>query len=205
MTAITISRQLGSWGDEVAQAISERLAFQVTCRELINQAAMRAGAPEMALAQIDDLGLLGVHPSTKARRSYHQAIQYLMEEAANRGNIVIIGRAGQVILRDHPSVLHVKVIAPAALRAERIANDLNISTEAARAQVAASDRARRNYLRRYYHARWDDPELYDIIINTQRLSPDQAACLICQAMSQCIQPNTHARTERESRDPCQPQ
>ena len=200
MTAITISRQLGSWGDEVAKAIAERLDFQVTCRELINQAARRSRAPEMALAYIDDLGLLGLQPSTKARRSYHEAIQSVMEEAANKGNIVIIGRAGQVILRDFPDVLHVKVIAPAALRAARIANKLNISIEAANAQVSASDRARRNYLQRYYDARWDDPELYDIIVNTQRLSPDQAACLICQAMAQCIPPSTHASSQRTTRD-----
>jgi cytidylate kinase len=198
MAVITISRQLGSWGDEVAQAVASRLGYEVLCRELINQAAIRAGAPDMALAAIDDLGLLGIHPAPKSRQAYQQAILDVMQEAANRDNIIIIGRAGQVILSNFPNTLHVKVIAPASIRARRIAETHNIPIEAASAQIETSDRARRNYLRRYYHVRWDDPELYDLIVNTQRLSPDQAACLICQALSQCILDDTYASIERKN-------
>jgi CMP/dCMP kinase len=186
MSAITIARQLGSLGDEVAQAVAERLNYRVMCRELINQAAARAGAPDMALAVIDDLNLLGLRPSVSSRRAYHQAVKTLFEELAAEGQVIIIGRAGQVVLRDRPEVLHVKVIAPVTLRAERIARQHNISIAAAQAQVEASDRHRRNYLRRYYHSRWDDPELYDLIVNTARLTPGEAACLICQAMAQCL-------------------
>ncbi len=195
MTAITISRQLGSMGDEVAQAVAQRLNFDVVSRDLVNQAALRAGVPEVALATIDDLGLLDVRPSPKAQRAYHQAMHAIMEELASRGNVIIIGRAGQIILKKYPEVLHIKVIAPAALRAERIASQKNVSLVAARAQIEASDRSRRNYLRRYYHAGWNNPELFDLIINTARLSPEQAACLICQALSQCINPGAYVRNE----------
>jgi cytidylate kinase len=186
VSVITISRQLGSLGDEVAQAIAERLNFRVICRDLINQAAIRAGAPEVALATIDDLGLLGLRPSTLARQNYHIAVREMMEEYSKEGNIVIIGRAGQVILKDHPNVLHVKVIAPSTLRAKRIAQAQNISLEAAQSQVEMSDKNRRNYLKRYYKVRWDNPELYDLIVNTARLNPSQAACLICQTLDQCL-------------------
>lgn len=187
MTAITISRQLGSLGDEVGQAVAKRLDYTLVSREVTNQAASRAHAPEVALATIDDLGLLNIRPSQKDRRAYQQAVKKVMEELAEAGKIVIIGRAGQVILREHPNVLHVKVIAPAELRAERLALGQEISLENARAQVEASDKARKNYLRRYYRVRWDDPDLYDLIVNTARLGPDEAACLICQALSQCFQ------------------
>lgn len=186
MRAITIARQLGSLGDEVAQAVAERLNYRVISRELINQAAARAGMPDMALAVIDDLNLLGLHPSPSSRRAYHQAVKSLLEELVAEGQVIIIGRAGQVILQERTDVLHIKVIAPVALRAERIAHQYSISLKAAQARVEASDRNRRNYLRRYYHARWDDPELYDLIVNTARLTPGEAACLICQAMAQCL-------------------
>ena len=186
VSVITISRQLGSLGDEVAQAIAERLNFRVICRDLINQAAIRAGAPEVALATIDDLGLLGLRPSTLARQNYHIAVREMMEEYSKEGNIVIIGRAGQVILKDHPNVLHVKVIASSTLRAKRIAQAQSISLEAAQSQVEMSDKNRRNYLKRYYKVRWDNPELYDLIVNTARLNPSQAACLICQTLDQCL-------------------
>ncbi len=198
MAVITISRQLGSWGDEVAQAVASRLDYEVICRELINQAAIRAGAPDMALATIDDLGLLSIRPAPKTRQAYQQAIWEVMQEAANRDNIIIIGRAGQVILSNFPNTLHVKVIAPAEVRARRISDTLDIPIEAAWAQIETSDRARRNYLKRYYQTRWDDPELYDLIVNTERLTPDHAACLICQALSQCIIDDTYASIDREN-------
>lgn len=185
MTAITISRQLGSLGDEVAQAIAERLNFRVICRELINQAGVRARQPELALAMIDDLGLFDLHPSPGKRKAYHQAMRSVMEELADEGSVVIVGRAGQVILKNRPDVLHVKVFAPPQLRAERIATQQAISEEAARAQIEASDRARSGFLRRYYHARWDDPGLYDLIINTARLAPEQAACMVSHAITIC--------------------
>jgi cytidylate kinase len=205
MAAITISRQLGSMGDEVAQAIAKRLNFRIVCRDLINQAALRAGVPEMALAMIDDLGLFGIHPSVEARTAYHQAIQKTMREIADSGDVVIIGRAGQVILRNHPQVLHIMVIAPFSVRVERIARQQNIPSQAAIAQIATSDRTRRNYLQRYYHVRWTDPELYDLVINTFRLSPDQAACLACQALSQCFsQSYVHTQPELNSANPNNP-
>jgi cytidylate kinase len=192
MNVITISRQLGSLGDEVAEEVAKRLGFRVVCRELINQAARRAGAPEMALAAIDDLGLLDLRPSHRARKAYQAAVRSVMIELAGEGQVIIIGRAGQVILGDWPDVLHIKVMAPIELRAERVAHTQKISMDAARLQVETSDASRRSYLRRYYHVRWDNPELYDLIVNTARLEPDQAACLVCQAMEHCQRKMLHA-------------
>ncbi len=186
MTTITISRQLGSFGDEVGEAIAKRLGYKLVHREVINQAALRAQAPEVALATIDDLGLLDLHPSRKAQKAYHQAVKKVMQEFAKEGDVIIIGRAGQVILRERRDVLHVKVIAPVSIRAERIADIQKISLQSAIAQIEASDRTRKNYLKRYYQARWDDPELYDLIVNTARLNPEEAAGLVCQALSKCI-------------------
>lgn len=193
---ITISRQLGSLGDEVAQAVAERLQYRVVSRELINQAAIRCGAPEMALATIDDLGLLSIRPSAKARRAFLETIDKVVKELYEEGGVVIVGRAGQMILRGQPNVLHVKVIAPSALRAERIASQRGIPLDAAHAQITASDNFRKAYLRRYYHARWDDPELYDLIVNTARLLPEKAADIICRTLSQCLpETNVDAITE----------
>lgn len=187
MGVITISRQMGSWGRQVARIVAERLSYRMVWRELIDQAAIRAGAPEVALSTIDELGLLGVSPSPKASRAYRQAVEQVLKELAAEGNVVIVGRASQVILRDAPDALHVQVIAPAHLRAERIAQQSNISLKAAQAQVEASDRFRRNYLNRYYHVRWDDLKLYDLVVNTERLNVEAAADLIALALSRRLE------------------
>jgi cytidylate kinase len=179
MRAITVSRQLGSLGTQIAHQVAQRLGYRVVWREAINRAAHKAGAPEMALVEIDDLGLLGLEPSTEECDAYHMAMRGVMRELADAGEVVIIGRAGQVLLRDRADVLHVKVIAPAGVRAERVAGVQKISVEAAAAQVEASDRIRAEYLQRCFDARWDNPVLYDLIVNTRRLSTSIAADLIC--------------------------
>ena len=66
----------------------------------------------MALAAIDELGLLDIRPSAAAYKAYRQALAQVMAELAVQGNTVIVGRAGQVILGQRADVLHVRVVAP---------------------------------------------------------------------------------------------
>lgn len=184
MAVITISRQMGSFGSEVASEIAGCLKYRVVWREVINQAALRAGVPEVALATIDELDLLGIRPSTASRNSYHKAVREVMEELWREGNVVIVGRAGQAILRGKVNVLHVKIFAPIEIRVQRVAEKFKISNETARVQIEASDLTRTRYLKKYYQMRWDDPGLYDIMINTEKLSTKCAALIVCEAMKQ---------------------
>lgn len=181
MAVITISRQMGSLGFEIGNLVANCLAYRVVWRELINEAAQRAGAPDVALAVIDELGLLGLTPTAKNSEAYLLAVNAVVLELAGKGNVVLIGRAGQRILADYPGTVHVRLIAPVELRIQRIMERQHIVREAARSQIEASDQHRRQYLKRYYHVNWDDPSLYDLVINTGRI-PSQVACdMICLA------------------------
>lgn len=181
MAVITISRQLGSLGCEIADEISNCLGYKIVYREIINQAAIQAGVPEVALATIDDLDLLGIRPSLESRNAYHHAVREIMHNLAHEGNIVIIGRAGQVVLRGMLHTIHVRLYAPLEIRIARISERHKISADAARSQVIASDQSRSRYLKRFYKTNWDDPNLYDIMINTARLSPKSVASVICES------------------------
>ncbi len=180
---VTISRQVGSLGEDIARIAAASLGYRFIYREVIHAAARQAGTPEAALAAIDELGLLSICPTEEDCLAYRQAMQQIMDSLADEGGAVILGRAGQVILRERQDVLHVRLVAPILCRVERIAQRQNISLKSAQAQVTASDRYRRNYLKRFYEIRWDDPDYYDLIINTGRLSADRAAALICQAVT----------------------
>lgn len=179
---VTVSRQMGSLGCQVAEEAARRLEYRRVWREIINQAALRAGVPEVALATIDELGLLGIKPSRTDQLAYHRAVRQVMNEMVREGNVIIVGRAGQVILQDLPGVAHVRIIASREIRTQRVAEEQHISSEAAGVLVDRSDRARTDYLRRYYHANVDDPQLYDLTINTDRLTPIAAAGLICDLL-----------------------
>jgi cytidylate kinase len=181
MAAITISRQLGSQGDDVAQAVAQRLGYQVMYRELINQAAQRAGAPEMALDFFDVLGLLKMQTTQDQAQTYRQAMQQVMAERAAQGKVVLIGRAGCLLLRDCPGVLHVRVIAPLSQRIARVAQTRSISRRAAHAQVEASDCARRAYVQAAHNVDWNDPQLYHLVLNMEQWTIEDAAEIICLA------------------------
>ena len=179
---VTVSRQLGSLGREIAQQSAAQMGWRLVWREVINQAALRAGSPEAALAAIDDLGLLGICPSPQVCLAYRQSVESVIREYAEEGQVIIVGRAGQVILRDRPDTLHVRITAPLEVRIQRLVEQQSINIEAAKAQLETSDRYRKNYMRRFYHSRWDSSDLYDLIINTARLNASEGA----QLLSRCV-------------------
>lgn len=182
MPVVTISRQLGTQGRETARLLAENLGCRLVWRELINQAAQRAGAPDMALAAIDELNLLNIYPSPQDCEAYHAAVRQVILELADAGSVVILGRAGQVILHGRADVLHVRLVAPLEVRAQRLAADQGISQTAALEQIKASDRYRKNYLKKFYAADWNDLALYDLVINTAHFEPAQTAAVIQSAL-----------------------
>ncbi len=199
MAVITISRQMGSLGRKVAKLAAETLGYRLVWRELWDEAARRVGHPELALAAVDELGLLGICPSPKTCHAYQASVQEVVEEVAAQGSVILIGRGGQAVLQGRPGVLHVRITAPIELRAQRVAQAQGIALDCAMAQVEASDRWRHNYLKRFYHLRWEDTNLYDLILNTAHMTPETAASLICQAAahltSDLNQPITPASPE----------
>jgi cytidylate kinase len=182
MAVITISRQLGSLGSTLGRQVATRLGYRLVHRELINQAAQLAGAPDMALATIDELGLLGIKPGERQQRSYLQAVRRVIEDLAAGGDVIIVGRAGQAILQDYANVLHLRVVAPLETRIGRIVQAHGISPQAAKAQIEDSDRFRAGYLERNYNICWDDPSLYHLVINTGQISMETAAEVVCTAI-----------------------
>jgi cytidylate kinase len=183
MAVITISRQLGSLGCDIADAVVQRLGYRKAWRGLINQAARRARTPEMALEMLDELGLLGIKPPLSAEKEYLDAIRELIKELARDDNILIVGRGGQAVLRDWSNTLHVRVIAPLDVRVNRLVAQQGIPEDAALAQIRTSDRRRKRFVERAYHVDWGDPTLYDLVLNTRSLDVPGAAELIFQAVA----------------------
>jgi cytidylate kinase len=187
MAVITISRQLGSLGCDIADAVVQRLGYRKAWRGLINQAARRARAPEMALEMLDEFGLLGLKPQLSAEKDYLDAIRELIEELARDDKVVIVGRGGQAVLQGWPNTLHVRVIAPLEVRVKRLAGLQEISKEAALAQIRTSDRRRKQFVEHAYHVNWSDPTLYDLVLNTGSLDVPGAAGLICLAVTSMVE------------------
>jgi len=112
------------------------------------------------------------------REKYLAITQYLFRDLARRGKVILMGRGGQLVLSGHKNALHVRVIAPLEIREKRVSRCHGISEDEARKLIRRRDRACSRYLEHFYHKNWSDPGLYDIIINTGRLSLSSAAAMI---------------------------
>lgn len=101
--------------------------------------------------------------------------QASVQAAFRRGNVIIIGRGGQAILRGRKDVLHVRIVAPIQQRVARLVDEQFTSYDSAAQMIKAHDRASQDYLKHYYDIDWDDPLLYHLVINTGMCSVEMAA------------------------------
>jgi len=108
-------------------------------------------------------------------------LNQVIEKRAREGKVLFVGQGTQVLLREHPGVLHVRIMAPLEYRVATLQRREGLSEATALRKIRTSDRARAEYLRRFHNARWDDPTLYHLVINTGFLPVPLAADLIVAA------------------------
>ena len=114
-------------------------------------------------------------------QAYTDLMGRVMREYASSGGVIIVGRGGQIILRDYTRVLHVRVQAPLEVRVRNIIKRQKISYDVASELVRESDRMRARYIKRYYYEDWSNPYLYDMVVNTNRMSVQMAAHFVSAA------------------------
>jgi hypothetical protein len=112
---------------------------------------------------------------------YVHVMEMVIQDLAREANVILMGRGGQVVLHDMAGALHVQTVAPFQGRVATLVEHEGIDVREASARLIASDQARRHYLRRYHQVDWLEPTLYDLIINTSKISPDLAVELIVKA------------------------
>jgi cytidylate kinase len=112
---------------------------------------------------------------------YLKTMTQIIRELAARGDVVILGRGSQMILADLPDALHVLCVAPRKLRANRLAERDEIGMEEAMRRAHESDRARCAFYKKFWRVEVEDPKLYDLTIDTSRLSYEIATDLVVAA------------------------
>jgi cytidylate kinase len=108
-------------------------------------------------------------------------IRHAIEEAADRGNAVIVAHAAAHALGDRDDVLRVLVTASRQTRCERVAADHDLSERDAAQVVDDGDAGRLDYIRRFYGEKAELPTHYDLVVNTDRLSVDEIVALVALA------------------------
>ena len=201
---VCISHATGAGGDLVARQVAERLGFLHVDEEIVSRAAAQGGldpgdvADEErrkslagkildALAQGDvggaALGPPGAWTPSDAVSSadIRALIRETIVQTAARGDVVISAHAASHALLSSPDTLRVLVTASAGTRAKNVAESEGLDDAAAARAVKDADAGRRDYLRRFYDVDDEQPVHYDLVVNTDRLSPEQAAEVVVAA------------------------
>jgi hypothetical protein len=107
-----------------------------------------------------------VPPISASLEGYVRMVGLVIRGLAQEGNVLILGRGGQVLLKHHSDALHLQIVAPKAQRLQVLMTQHGLSRREAQNRLRASDRARFDYLRRYHDEDWLDPALYHLVLNT---------------------------------------
>jgi cytidylate kinase len=185
---ITISRQAGTDGAELARAVAEALGFQLWDQELVQRVAERTGAPEALLRSVDErarsaiedllAGILMGDVSTQGE--YLTQLMRVIHTLAHHGSAVIVGRGAQFVLAPERA-LRVRVVSPLDVRLRRLASSSGLSEAAAQSELEKIDRERLHFVRRHYKRDASDPSAYDLVVNVGTMSASAAGAVIVGA------------------------
>jgi len=201
MAVITIARELGSEGDKIADLLCQKLGCRRVDKEIAAQIAEEAGvdveaveakerraASRPKLVSAEMTALYRKDPSAFRSKSnlddqtYQRLMREIMERYAGEGEAVIVGRGGQMILRDWPTALHVRLYAPEEARVQAVRERFNISAPQAEQRIKRSDEEKRQYIRQMHNnANWMALKHYHLVINTAAIAPEVAAEMIILA------------------------
>jgi len=199
---ITISREFGAGGSEVAERVARTLGWRVVDNELVERVAARAGLTPEAVAQREErvptfierlAGTLvaatpelvvppeaGGTASTLTEEDLVRVTELVVEEVAAEGKVVLVGRAAPAVLARERDAIHVKVVAPRQGRILAVAKRLSLSPAEAASLTDDTDRNRARYHRQYYQRDWNEPAGYHMLLNTAALGLDGAAAVIVE-------------------------
>ncbi len=200
MHAVTLSREYGSGGGEIAARLAHRLGWQLIDHEVVVRVAQQLHVSEADAEAYDEtvesratrilnslrllqpmMPVLDV-PQTITSRAFYEARCQVIEGVVATGPVVIVGRGAQAHLADRRDVFHVRIVAPLEARIAYVMRRERRDEAAARARILQKDEERRRYLQTFYQRQPSDAHLYDIILNTGVLDLDSAVDLIYLAL-----------------------
>lgn len=172
MPVVAITREMGSLGKDVAAGLGEALGLPVIYHEVIDHLADRMRVRRSHVIRLLDgkAGLLQRLTADQTSLFLHSADEIIEKALEGRG-AVIRGWGAAHLLRDISHVVTVRVCAPLEVRRQRMLERLNTDDVAHVAEeIHRNDEAHTAIVKRHYGLQWSDPEHYDLVLNTQRVS-----------------------------------
>ena len=182
MPIITISRQMGSLGDEIAAALSSKLGWELITRDLLMERIFPDSSPQQRtrLAESAKFYL----SEYKDGSTFRDALSASLHDLASDRSAILLGFGSQLILAGHDQAIHIRIIASNQVRLERIQKQFHLGQEAAQELLDSTDRKHKRFVSHVFAADSSDPTLYHLTLNTDRMSVDECVAAILAVNSE---------------------
>ncbi len=184
---ISISREYGSGGRDIATLISEKLDLPIYNRDLIREIANQMHMEESELKKYDEKARnrllsrsVGKYTNSMEEILIERQFDWIREKADSGESFVIVGRCAETVLRGRPGLISVFVTGEEEFKIQNIMRYLSVGEEEAKDEQVKMDRKRRNYHNRYSDHKWGDSGSYDLIINSTPLGVEGTSDLLIQ-------------------------
>jgi cytidylate kinase len=186
---IALSREAGASGSTVAELLGQKLGWEVLDKGVLDQLADKYQLSRPTLEAVDETTMSWAYDifgtwldrEIISHEKYLTRLNRIFLTAAKKGNAVFVGRGAQFLLpRDRG--FSVRLVASESYRLHQLMERHDLPLPKARQLMVRLDRGRRQFVRHFFHQNVDDPHIYDLTINVERMGTEKTADLIVQAM-----------------------
>ena len=184
MAVVTISREPGAFGEELAARVAGYLGFSLIDKKSLAQIWDEINPDESALCRVSESGVQESGVPGAQNGDCAGLSGELIAQLAEEQDLVVIGRGAQGLFHNRPGTLHVQVVAPRRFRIRQAQTLEGLSVREAGRRIRNIEERRARYLRSTYGMSAADPNLYDLTLRMDRLSVEQALKLIVTAVDE---------------------
>ena len=177
MTILTISRQIGSFGDEVAEALSQRLGWDLITRDtlLLKFFAEITEPKERHMLQESARFYLN---QSNHNGTYLDFLKHSLIELSKKSSAILVGFGSQVIFADDRDALHIRITAPKNVRIERLKKQYRVSGTDAATILVTADKKHKKFVSAVFGVDLTDTSHYHMTLNTAALSVSECVAAI---------------------------
>jgi len=194
MRLITVSREYGAGGGEVASRLSKVLGWELLDHELLHRAAQLEHLPDSELETLDEQAVS--LPDRFRRHPPHERYIHGLSEAARQatrqGNVILVGRGSRYLVGEPPEAFHLRLVAPREWRVRRMAAIDHLPLEQAAARCSLVDQTRERFTKYFFGQAASQPWQFDLVVNTGRVPLDEVVTLVEALVRN--EPTAHAVT-----------
>ena len=184
-SVICLSHTEGAWGQEIGRLLAKRVEFRYLDDGIIGEAAHTEKLYPEAVSQAESRNAGRQLEVDFHRFEQTETLRELIRDTilatADEGNVVIVSHAASFTLADRENVLRILVTASTESRVRRLCDAEGLDEKSAAKILRDSDKGREAYLKRFYGISRELPTHYDLVVNTDRLAPEEAVETIVQA------------------------